>query len=297
MPSTTRRQFLVSSAALAVGSASCLPKVWAANDARPRQFELGLVTYNVAKDWDLATILRVCRDVGIAAVECRTTHNHGVEPTLTAAERKEVKSRFADSGVRFWGCGSTCEFHATDAAVVRKNIEECKQFLSLVADLGGTGVKVRPNGFPRDVPIEKTIEQIGRSLVQCGDAARDAGVEIWVEVHGRGTQEPVHMKAIMEQCGHDSVGLTWNSNPPDVQNGSVAESFAMLRPWLRSCHINDLGNDATGKYPYRELFQLLRDADYDRYTLIEIGTSYPDVSQGEKFLRDYRAKWEQLAGA
>ena len=30
-----------------------------------RPFHLGLVTYNAARDWDLDTILRVCREVGI----------------------------------------------------------------------------------------------------------------------------------------------------------------------------------------------------------------------------------------
>lgn len=295
MNTTTRRRFLASAAALAAGGLVA-PVGRAFGDAvRPRRFELGLVTYNVAKDWDLPTVLRVCRDVGIAAVECRTTHAHGVEPSLSPEGRADVKRRFADSGVRFWGCGSTCEFHAPDPAVVRRNVEECKRFADLVADLGGVGVKVRPNGLPKEVPVEKTLDRIGGALAECGRAAADAGVEIWVEVHGAGTQEPANMKAIMERCGHDAVGLTWNSNPPDVKDGSVAESFAMLAPWLRSCHINDLGNDAAGKYPYRELFGLLRDAGYDRYTLIEVGTAYADVAKGEAFLRDYKATWERLA--
>ena len=81
--------------------------------------------------------MKVCKNAGIAAVELRTTHKHGVEPTLSKAERAEVKKKFADSGVQFWGCGSVCEFHATDAATVQKNIETCKEFVQLVADIGG----------------------------------------------------------------------------------------------------------------------------------------------------------------
>src|SRR5688572_20711403 len=71
------------------------------------RFSLGLVTYNVAKDWDLPTVLKICKASGIAAVELRTTHKHGVEPTLSAAERKDVKKQFADSGIVCWGAGST----------------------------------------------------------------------------------------------------------------------------------------------------------------------------------------------
>ena len=111
MPSLSRREFLAASAALPVALQSSL----AAEEAA--KFKLGIVTYNVPKDWDLPTLLKVCKAVGIAAIECRTTHAHKVEPTLTAEQRKAVKQQFADAGVVFWGCGSVCEFHSTDPAV------------------------------------------------------------------------------------------------------------------------------------------------------------------------------------
>jgi sugar phosphate isomerase/epimerase len=288
----TRRQFLAASAACGIASQvhADSPKP----DAKLPPFKLGMVTYNVAAQWDLPTILKVCKAVGIAAVECRTTHKHGVEPTLSADQRAEVRKRFADSGVVLWGCGSICEFHAPDSAVVKKNIETCKQFIELVHDLGGTGVKVRPNGLPKGVAVEKTLEQIGKALAECGSAAEGFGVEIWVEVHGAGTQEPANMKTIMEQCGHKSVGVTWNSNATDIKDGSVKASFELLKPWIKSCHINEIYKDSTGTYPYRELFRLFREMSYDRYTLIEVGRTPPDAASGEDMLRYYKALWLEL---
>src|SRR5262249_40005206 len=187
----------------------------------PLLFKLGIVTYNIAKDWDVPTIVGVCKRVGLGPVELRTTHKHGVEPSLTAAQRDEVRKRFADAGVEIWGCGTVCEFQAPDAATVHKNVETCKQFVQLVHDLGGRGVKVRPNGLPKQVPVEKTLEQIGKALIECGKAGADYGVEIWVEVHGAGTSHPPHCKTIMEHCGHPKVGLTWNSNATDIKDRSV----------------------------------------------------------------------------
>ncbi len=290
MPALTRRRFLHAAGALtAAGFAPAH-----AAPAEDKNFKLGLVTYNVAKDWDVPTILKVCKDVGIAAVELRTTHKHGVEPTLSKDQRKEVKQRFADAGVVLWGCGTICEFHAPDAAVVQKNIESCKEFVRLTADVGGKGVKVRPNGLPRGVPPEKTLEQIGKALVPCGKAAADAGVEIWVEVHGGGTSLPENMQAIMKHCGHPAVGVTWNSNGTDLKDGSIAAGFEMLRPWLKSCHINDLYKDLGGEYPYRDLFRRLRGVGYDRYTLIEVGKAPPDLASGVEFLRYYKALWTEL---
>jgi sugar phosphate isomerase/epimerase len=178
--------------------------------------------------------------------------------------------------------------------VVKKNVEECKRFVDLVKDLGGRGVKVRPNGLPKGADPQKTFEQIGKALVECGRAADAAGIEIWVEVHGAITQVPKNMKTIMEACGHKSVGVTWNSNAADIENKSVAAAFDLLKPYIKSCHINDLENDARGKYPYRELFSLFKTMGYDRYTLCEVGTAYPDVAKGTEFLKNYKRLWEKL---
>jgi sugar phosphate isomerase/epimerase len=291
MNAISRRSFLAAGAAALAGGLN--PQAASAAEA-PLKFKLGTVTYNVPRDWDLPTLLKICKEAGVAAVEARTTHKHGIEPSLTPEQRKDVRKRFEDSGVVFWGCGSTCEFHSTDPAVVKKNVEECKRFVALARDLGGRGVKVRPNGVPKGADEQKTFEQIGKALQECGKAAADAGVEIWVEVHGPVTQLPKNMRAIMEACGHKAVGVTWNSNAADVQDGSVAKSFDLLKPWIRSCHINDLENDAKGKYPYRELFRLLRETGYDRYTLCEVGKAYPP-EEGVAFFKKYKALWEKLA--
>ena len=295
----TRRGMIRSAGALVAGGAlvsegaRAAPEGGGAGKGIP--FRLGIVTYMIAADWDVPTILRICRSVGVTDVELRTTHKHGVEPSIGKEQRQAVRRQFADSGVNLWGLGTTCEFHSPDRSVVEKHIETCKQFIDLARDVGARGVKVRPNGLPKEVPVEKTLEQIGKSLVPCGDAARDAGVEVWVEVHGGGTAKPSNMKAIMEHCGHESVGVTWNSNAEDVVDGSVAGSFALLRPWVRSAHINNLYNDALGKYPYRELFSLLRQAGYDRPTLCEVGKGMPTPEAGEEMLRYYKALWMELA--
>ena len=154
---------------------------------------------------------------------------------------------------------------------------------------------MRPNGLPRGVPVEKTLEQIGKALIPCGKAAADAGLEIFVEVHGAGTALPQNMKTIMEHCGHPQVGVCWNSNGTDVKDGSVAESFKLLSLWLKSCHINELYKDASGAYPYRELFRLFRESGYDRVTLCEVGRSFPNPDEGAEVLRYYKALWTELA--
>ena len=48
--------------------------------------KLGLVTYNMAKEWDIPTIIEHCEATGFQGVELRTTHAHNVEVNLSAAE-------------------------------------------------------------------------------------------------------------------------------------------------------------------------------------------------------------------
>jgi sugar phosphate isomerase/epimerase len=260
-----------------------------AQPAKPK-YGLGLVTYDLAGKWDLPTLLKVCKDVGLAALEFRTTHKHGVEPTLSKSERADVRKRCADAGLACWSLGSVCEFHAPDAATVQKNIETARQFIELGHDIGAKAVKVRPNGLPKDVAVEKTLQQIGKSLATCGQAAADAGLEIWCEVHGAGTAQPANMRKILDAAQHPAVGCTWNSNGTDVKDGSIKEAFELLRPNIYCCHINEL----PGGYPYRELFRLLNATHYDRYTLIECQhMNTDDPADITRFLRFYKALWEE----
>jgi hypothetical protein len=262
---------------------------WAARAAEAPRFGLGLVTYNVAKDWDLDTILRVCGEAGLPAVEFRTTHAHGVERTLAAAERAEVKRKCKAAGLRQTSLGSVCEFHSPDPEVVKRNVADCRAWVELARDIGARAVKVRPNGLPPDVPEAKTLEQIGHALAECGDHAKQNGVEIWVEVHGEGTRLPPRMRRIMDACSHPSVGLTWNSNDTDVAAGSVEVAWGLLGRFVRCAHITDL---ASG-YPYRELFGLFECSGFAGFTLCE----YPkpvQASEGASWLKDYKRSWEAL---
>ncbi len=249
---------------------------------------LGTVTYNVCKDWDLETLIGKLEQARFEAVELRTTHKHGVEPSLSKEDRAKVKARFERSKVRLLSYGTVAEFHSTDPAVVQKHIDDAKAFIDLAHDTGAWGIKVRPNGLPKDVPQEKTVWQIGSALKQLGEYGAGRGVEIWMEVHGRDTQNPPVSHAIMKAAGHENVGVCWNSNPTDIVSGSVKQSFDLLRPYIKNVHINELANPA---YPWRELFTLLRQTKYERYMLCECQES----KEPERFLAWYRALWKEFA--
>ena len=296
MTTCDRRQFLAetaTSAALAVFSGSCL----AAPAISPiactaAQLKLGLVTYNWGKDWDVPTIIRNCEATGFVGVELRSTHKHGVEVTMDEKNRERVKKQFADSNVQLVGLGSACEYHAVDMSVLRANIDETKQFVELCKDVGGTGVKVRPNGLPKERPVAETLEQIGRSLNELGRFAAGYGVQIRVEVHGRGTSDILHMKTIMDVADHSNVVVCWNCNPTDLAGGGLKYNYNLLKDRIGTVHIHDLRND---NYPWAELFPMLLATDtaaFTGWTLLEEGAVSGDVV-GD--MHENRQCWGQLA--
>lgn len=235
---------------------------------------LGLVTYNWGKNWDLPTIIRHCTATGFGGVELRSTHKHGVEIGLSAPQRKEVAKRFADSPVTLVGLGSACEYHSPDPAVVKKNIEETKAFVKLCHDVGGFGVKVRPNGIPKDVPIEKTLEQIGKSLREVAAFANGYGVKIRLEVHGRESQKIPYIKKMMDAADHENAVVCWNCNAADLEGEGLKHNFNLLKDKIEIVHIHDLRSKT---YPWKELFALLKDAKFSGWTLLEDGKIPDDI--------------------
>lgn len=246
--------------------------------------QLGTITYNIAKDWDLPTILKRLAALHYAGVELRTTHAHKVEVGLNKDERKEIKKMFADSPVALAGLGSAFEYQAIDPGVVRKNIEGTKEYVQLAHDLGAPGVKVRPNGIPKGADLDATLRQIGRALNEVGEHADGFGVEIRVEVHGAITQLVPNLAKIIAYADHPNVYVCWNSNPTDVVNGSIRENFALVAPKIREVHLRDLFDEA---YPWTDLFALLAAQKYDGFTLAEI----PESTDPERVLRYFRALW------
>lgn len=268
----SRREFLRNSSFAGLALASSLPLNSLALAAKGMRF--GLVTYQWGRDWDLPTLIANCEKTGLLGVELRTQHAHKVEINLSAAERKDVKKRFADSPVTCIGYGSNFEYHSPDPAVLKKNIDETKLYIQLCKEIGATGIKVKPNTLPANVPREKTIAQIAASFNEVGRFAKNEGQLVRVEVHGHLTQEIPNMKAIFDQVTEPAVKICWNSNPEDLLPPGLEANFNTLKPWFGdTVHVRELN---IGDYPYQQLMKLFADIRYKGWILLEARTEPAD---------------------
>ncbi len=244
--------------------------------------KLGLVTYNLAKDWTLDEILKNLQEANYSGVELRTTHAHGVEVGLNQDQRAGIKRRFADSQIGLVQLGSAFEFHSRSMEEVRLNIEGAKEYAQLAHDVGAKGIKVRPNGLPEGVSEEATLEQIGKSLREVGESAAGVGVEVRVEVHGKETCRLPRIRKMMDIADHPNVVVNWNSNMDDLLDGGFDAAFDLVKDKIRQVHINELYKE---DYPWRRLFERLHETGYQGYCCMEVAGNPEPV----RFMRYYRA--------
>jgi sugar phosphate isomerase/epimerase len=291
MHTASRREFLAQTVGLgaaAMLSGPLLETFATAVDSPKGKFQVGLCTYLWGKDWDLPTVIANCEKAKVPAVELRTQHKHGVEPRLNAEQRREVKKRFADSLVTFVGIGCNEGFDSPDPARLKRSIEASKAFIQLGYDCGGSGTKVKPNDFHKDVPHEKTIEQIGRSLNVLGKFAANLGQQVRLEVHGSCCHLPV-IKQIMGVADHPSVGVCWNCNSADLEGNGLEYNFNLVKNRLgATCHVRELN---ITDYPYQQLFDLLVKASFNGWMLLECRTSPQDLVSA---LAEQRSCFDQM---
>lgn len=296
--SLSRKDFLKTAAmsataALVPGSSFAIEKDSTINNdvsLNQNPLKLGLMTYNVGKDWDIETIIKNCTETGYKHVELRTTHKHGVEVSLSKQQRKEIKKRFEDSPLEAISLASAFSYHHPDQGELRKNIEGTKEYLELAADVGAQGVRVFPNALIDGEDKEKTMERIGKSVAEVGLVGHNLGVEVRLEEHGRGTDNIPVIKRIIDYSESPYVYVIWNSSPNDVLGEGLEAHFNMVKDRIRCVHLRELFNG----YPWREFFSLLSKSGYNGYLDAELSAQ---SCEPIRMMNNYQALFLALQNA
>jgi sugar phosphate isomerase/epimerase len=292
----TRRDLLKSSAlaasALIVNSAhGANPQSQIRNPQSQGPLRLGLMTYNLARGWDIDTIIKNCTETGFEHVELRTTHAHGVEVSLNKEQRREVRQRFEDAGLKL-SLASAFAYHSPDADELKKNIEGTKEYTLLARDIGALGIRVFPNALLADkgIPEEQTIRQIGEAVGEVADFAHEHGVQIRLAVHGRGTNIVGKVKQMVDCSGSTHLTINWNCDMNDTKGPGFDANFHSVKDRIGNVHMHELSDE---RYPYRRLFQLLRQSGYQGYCDAEI----PESAEPIRLMKYYRAIFLALQDA
>lgn len=263
-----------------------------ASTAGPK-VRFGFTSYQWGKDWDIPTMLANLQRAQVLGVELRTSasYAHGVEVSLNAEQRREVRKRFADSPVTLVGIASAERLDWPEPDKLRAAIEAAKAHLLLSRDVGASGVRVFPNQWHPNVPHEKTIEQIARALNELGAFAADCGQEVRLEAHGAAGDLPT-LRTIMEQVRQPRVRLKLNSDARDAQGPGFEANFNLVKNYLgHTLHLHNLQDP---KFPNQLQVKLLVQMKWDGWALLEASDKVQDRVQA---LIEQRQLWDQMIAA
>ncbi len=244
--------------------------------------KIGVMTYTLASKWDIETIIKNLTETGYKTVELRTTHAHGVEVTMTPAQRAEVKRKFADSPLECISLASGFEYHSPDPAVLKANIAGTKEYITLAKDVGAVAIRVFGNSLPSGVPEEKSMQQIANALAEVGEFGYNNGVQVRICIHGTKTDHVPVIRKILDLSPGRHVYVNWNCNPADVEGEGLEYNFNLVKDRLTGVHMHELWDE---KYPYRQLFGLLSGIGYKGYCNAEIDENNDPI----RLMRYYRA--------
>jgi len=290
-----RREFLkrslgtVAVAGVAGSSLACRPLALLSG-GKPKQTRLGFTTYTWGKPWDIPSLITNCEKVRILGVELRTSQKyaHGVELESTAEQRQEAKKCFKDSPVTLVGMACGERYDSPDPDNVKAAVEKTKGYLKLSHDVGGSGLRVFPNDFHKNVSKGTTIAQIAQALNELGAYATDYGQQVRLEAHGS-AGGLADIRAIMDQVTQPSVRVKLNSSARDADGAGFEHNFNLVKGRLGdTLHLHDLKDET---FPYQQQMNLLVRMGWTGWQMLEVSHKVPDKITA---LREYRQIWGEM---
>lgn len=231
--------------------------------------KLSIDTYVICGDMELEKIIDVAKSNGYIGIEFRAEsgQKHGVEPETSEAQRREIKRKMADAGMATSCISTSVRYESPDRVERAKNIERAKQFVELAADIDCGRIRTFGNNFPKGVEKEEVIKYVGESLREVAEFAADYNVDVLLEMHGHFYYWEYCLNAV-KIADHPNVAINYNSDKRDLVDGSVAQTYRHVAEHLGHVHMHDLADPT---FPYKELYQLLKDDGYDGYLSLELG--------------------------
>jgi sugar phosphate isomerase/epimerase len=251
--------------------------------------KLSIMTYQIAKDWDLETYLDVARRTGCAGVEFRVElgYKHGVELERTPEERQAIKQACADAGIEVACLATGCRFHFPEPEKRAEQVALAKKYVELAADIGAPRIRVFGNDLPPDVEKRRVVGFVGNSLREIAEFAAPKGVDVLLEMHGDFNDWQTAQVAA-KWANHKGVGIIYNCDQRDIEDGSIKDCYEGVRYLLRHVHFHSLLAD----YPYKELLTLLKEDGYEGFLSAELpASSDPETVMGltADLMREYIA--------
>ena len=296
---TNRREFLKQSTAL-VGLS-------ALDFAAPTKPLLSFSTLGCPA-WTFSKALQHASENGYSGIEIRGIKGDLDLPKnslFSASNIASTKREIADSQIKIVNLGSSANMHFLDPAKRQKNLDEAKKYIALADQVGCPFIRVFPNDLPKDQPEAETVDAIILALQELGDFAKNSGVKVLLESHGKVIKSDMLLH-IMQEANHTNVGLVWDFfNMWSVTKEAPSDMYKQLKKYIFHTHIKDAqltekGETYTllgeGNAPVREALQALKKGGYTGYYSFEweklwhMEIAEPEIAFPH-FAKNFNAYW------
>jgi sugar phosphate isomerase/epimerase len=210
-------------------------------------------------------VLELAKGNDISGLELRAADDEFTNTGVTAAQRRELRTRIEDAGLEILAVSSYVKLCAVEEQPLEAHLE-------LAADLGARGVRVFPGDVkdPEGTADAPTAGEI-RALDRVTSAPRD--VHILLETHDSHSAGR-KMAALCSLLDTDVPGhntkVVWDSAHTWSHGETPAEAFELLKPWIEFVQIKDSDSAqnyrpvaiGTGDFPIQDLLQTLKGTDY-----------------------------------
>jgi sugar phosphate isomerase/epimerase len=231
--------------------------------------------------WDFTQVLQYAQANHYAGIEIRGVKGDldlPNNPIFSATNMGATRRQVADAGLKIVNLGSSANMHFLDSTKRQNNLDEAKKYIELASQLGCPFIRVFPNDLPKDQPENETVDAIIRALQELGDFAKNTGVKVLLESHGKVIKSDMLLH-IMKSAHHTQVGLVWDFfNMWSVTQEPPAQVYQVLKKYILHTHIKDAILSGSGeKYtllgqgnaPVQEALHALKTGGYSGYYSFE----------------------------
>ena len=281
METSTRRQFLQSSAIVCAGAL-----LYPSFNFLKSSPKLSFSTLG-CPDWSLIEFTNFAAANGYTGIELRGIQR---EMDLTKAKdlntptaRAETMRIMHDKGLQFVDLGSSATMHIADPVERQKNMDEGKRFIDLAQQLNCPNVRVFPNNIPKDEQQKAiALDLIIKGILELADYAKGGKVNVLVESHGD-LVNISDLEYVMKATQHPNTGMIWDiTNMYTITKENPVDAYLKLKPYIKHTHIKN-AKLVDGKIQY----VLLNQGDVPIFKAI-------DALVGGGYQGYFSFEWEKL---
>ncbi|MGE5461717.1 MAG: sugar phosphate isomerase/epimerase family protein [Syntrophothermus sp.] len=258
--------------------------------------------------WSLDRIFRAAGEYGFQGIEVR-----GLQDDLDITGRPEFTSgahvtrrQLQDRALEIACFSSSVMLSNPDASVSEASFEELKRYTQLCARFGTSFIRVF-GGSIGPIPREAALDSAAASLQKMAEIVKDTKVKILVETHDDWMRAD-HMKSLMTTAASDNVGMLWDTNHPFMFLGEMpAKTWEETGTWVHHTHWKDSKRNPKAKHgfdpvlmgegdvPHKEIYQVLKNGDYDGYLSLEWEKRWhPEIPEPEIAFPQYAEYMKRL---